>query len=799
MMVKNTKKDIEERALRKKAEERIRSGSETKNIITASSQLKLLHELQVQQVELRIQNEELMSTKGQLETALNRYYEFYDLAPIGYFTFNHKGIILEANLTGAKLLGAVRPQLLGKRFDSFVSGATLQAYIGMLHRVFSEQNSAFCQVELVTSDNATVYVHIQCSAPLDNVKCLAVITDLTDLKSAEEAQHTSDERFRIISTSTPDHIIMQDMDLRYTFVLNPQLGLTEEDMIGKTDFDILNSNDAINLTNIKRKVFRTMMPQHLTLPVTDKNGVVNYFEGSYVPVRNSQGIINGLIGYFRDITSQVKVQNELSQTKNYLEKLIDYANAPIFVWNQKQEIILYNRAFEHLTGYNANEVLGRNLDFFFPEKTLEISKERIKHTLNGDFWDSIEIPILCKNGEIKIILWNFANIYESDNKTLVSTIAQGNDITSRKMAENALEESRRKLDLALKNGNIGIWEFDIISEVLFFDDRMKRMTGFTGDSFDGTLKGFLNRIVEEDVTHVKDAFRKSAGDAESFEAIFRIKCKDSALNHFMAKGMVYRDLEKNPKILGVCFDITMMKQDTEQSLFRLNEELTRSNRELEHFAYIASHDLQEPLRMISSFTQLLEKKYGNKLDPDGREYIKFAVDGSRRMYDLINDLLSFSRVTTKGKEFSRIEVNKILSEVEKNLKGLIEKRNVLIKVANMPSIYADKSQIVQLFQNLISNAIKFNTSKPEIRIQYSQLDGYYLFKIKDNGIGIDPQYFDRIFQIFQRLHPADKFEGTGIGLAICRRIVERHNGKIWVESSPGKGTTFLFTIKRDLK
>jgi PAS domain S-box-containing protein len=798
-LVKNTKKNIEERAIRKKAEERIKSESGPKNTITVSSQLKLLHELQIQQIEMKIQNEELMSTKEQLETALNRYYEFYDFAPIGYFTFNHKGIILEANLTGANLLQVERSRLVGKRFDSFVSDTTLQTYIAMLKKVFSHKTSASCQAELKASDGDKLFVHIQCSAPLENVKCLAVITDLTDLKSAEEARHSSDERFRIISTSTPDHIVMQDMDLRYTFVLNPQLGLTDEDMIGKTDFDILNSKDARHLTEIKRKVMRTLSPEHVKLPLTDKNGDVNYFEGSYVPVRNSQGIVNGLIGYFRNITGQVRVQNELSQTKNYLEKLINYANAPIIVWNQDQEIIRFNRAFEHLTGFSADEVLGRNIDFLFPEKTVEISKEKIKHTLKGDFWESIEIPILCKDGETKIILWNSANIYESDNKTLVSTIAQGNDITSRKMAENALEDSTRKLNLALENGNIGIWEFDIRKEFLSFDERMKRMTGFDKDTFDGSLKTFLNQIVEEDVNHVLETFRRSAGSSNSFEAIFRIKRDISTINHLMAKGMVYRDPEKTPRILGVCFDITKMKQDTDQALIRLTEELARSNRELEQFAYIASHDLQEPLRMISSFTQLLEKKYGEKLDQDGREYIKFAVDGSQRMYNLINDLLAFSRVTTKGNEFSGIEVNKVLSEVKKNLKDLIEKRSVSMTAGNMPTIYADRSQIVQLFQNLISNAIKFSIDKPEIQIHSSLQDDHHLFKIKDNGIGIDPQYFDRIFQIFQRLHPSDMFEGTGIGLAICRRIVERHLGKIWVESSPGKGATFLFTIKRDLK
>jgi PAS domain S-box-containing protein len=795
MKKKGSKEEINN-TLRKRAEARIAETPAEGEFKSGGSQLRLLHELQVQQVELKIQNEELLNVKAQLESALNKYNDFYEFAPVSYFTFDSQGVILEVNLTGTKLIQISRTNLIGRKFDTFINGTALQPYLSMLKKVFGDHVRSACQTELITSKGNLVQIHIQSSAPIEGLKCLAVITDLTEVKTAEEAYHKSDEKFRIISTSTPDHIFMQDTGLRYTLVINPQLGLTEKDMIGKTDFDILNENDATNLTEIKKRVLQTSKPEYMTVPVKDKEGITNYFEGSYVPLKNSQGIVNGLIGYFRNITEQMKVQNELEQTKGYLEQLINYANAPIVVWNPEQEIIVFNKAFEHLTGFTSDEVIGKKPDFLFPEKTLKKSKEKINHTLTGDFWDSIEIPILCKNGETKIILWNSANIYENNN--LVSTIAQGNDITSRKMAENALEESRRRLNLALENGNIGIWEFDIRNKVLLFDERMEQMTGLSGKSFNGSLNAFLDRIVDEDVNRVFEAFSRSAGNSDSFEAIFRIKREISEINHLMAKGMVYRDPEKTPRILGVCFDITKMKQDTDQSLIRLTEELARSNRELEQFAYVASHDLQEPLRMISSFTQLLEKKYRDKLDQDGKDYIKFTVDGSRRMYNLINDLLAFSRVTTKGRDFSRIEISKVLTDVVRNLKSLIEKRAVSIKADKMPSIYGDRSQIVQLFQNLISNAIKFSNGTPKILIRYSALDDYHLFKIKDNGIGIDPQYFDRIFQIFQRLHTSEQFEGTGIGLAICRRIVERHQGKMWVKSSPGKGSAFQFTIRRNL-
>ena len=509
-------------------------------------------------------------------------------------------------------------------------------------------------------------------------------------------------------------------------------------------------------------------------------------------------IIGQDIYKLKDIGELLNIKNELPRTKNYLEQLINYANAPIIVWNPSSKIILFNKAFEHLTGYKAEDVMGKKLDFLFPHPTLTNSKEKISQTLQGDFWESIEIPILCKNGETKIILWNSANIYDNDNRELISTIAQGNDITSRKKAEIALEESQRKLDLALENGSIGIWEFDVKSSRLILDERMKKMSAAGNRSFDGTLKSFLKNIHYEDVQHVSEAFRRTIEDDKPFEAIFRIEPKNDETRYLILKGMLYQNEGEPSRILGVSFDITGMKKGSEEALFRLNEELTRSNWELEQFAYIASHDLQEPLRMISSFTQMLAQRYGDKLDEAGREYLRFAVDGSKRMFELINGLLAYSRIRTRGKEFKEVDMKNVLEEVFSNLSLMIEKKKALIKTVDMPVINADESQMVQLFQNLISNSIKFSKGIPKITISSEDYDDHYLFSVRDKGIGIDPQYFERIFQIFQRLYTMDEYEGTGIGLSICKSIVERHGGTIWVESEPGKGSEFLFTIKKGL-
>ena len=247
-------------------------------------------------------------------------------------------------------------------------------------------------------------------------------------------------------------------------------------------------------------------------------------------------------------------------------------------------------------------------------------------------------------------------------------------------------------------------------------------------------------------------------------------------------------------------DADEARKETEKANSNLEKtmlNLERSNKELEQFAYVASHDLQEPLRMVSSFTQLLEKRYAHQLDADAREFIAFAVDGATRMQKLINDLLDFSRITTRGKEFTKLDATTILGYALSNLHEKIKENGAIVTNDELPFIKGDESQLIRLFQNLIGNAIKFRSEEsPRIHISFQTIPDYWQISVKDNGIGINPEYNERIFQIFQRLGNIKKYPGTGIGLAVCKRIVERHGGIIWVESEEGKGSIFHFTIKK---
>jgi len=259
---------------------------------------------------------------------------------------------------------------------------------------------------------------------------------------------------------------------------------------------------------------------------------------------------------------------------------------------------------------------------------------------------------------------------------------------------------------------------------------------------------------------------------------------------------VFDDAGRFTGYRGVGKDITERKQ-AEIELREAHEELKRSNSELEQCAYVAAHDLQEPLRMVSSYTQLLLRRYGERFEGDAKEFMGYIVDGAARMKQLIEDLLAYSRVGTRGKDFHEVEVEGALRRAVTNLRAAIEESGASVTWDALPTVIADDLQLTQLFQNLIGNALKFRSaSVPRVSVSATEKEKEWEFKVRDNGIGIEPQYFERIFMVFQRLHNKAEYPGTGIGLAICKKVVERHGGRIWVEAQPGEGSAFHFTLPK---
>ncbi len=294
---------------------------------------------------------------------------------------------------------------------------------------------------------------------------------------------------------------------------------------------------------------------------------------------------------------------------------------------------------------------------------------------------------------------------------------------------------------------------------------------------------------DRDATLAEAARLKVGMDTISFEN--RYRCKDGSYKWLLWQA--HADFQTN-LIYAIARDITERKR-AEDLLKATATELMRSNDELSQFAYVASHDLQEPLRMVASFLQLLEKRYERVLDEDGKKFIHFAVDGAKRMQALIQDLLSLSRVQTRARPLAPLDCAKVFRDVCENLQLVIAESNATITCDSLPEIVADNVQIAQLFQNLMDNALKFRGVEPvRIHISAVRRAGEWEFSVSDNGMGIEPQFFDRIFGIFQRLQTREELPGTGIGLAVCKKIVERHGGRIWIESEPGRGSTFFFTI-----
>ncbi|HEX2976209.1 MAG TPA: PAS domain S-box protein [Bacteroidales bacterium] len=507
-------------------------------------------------------------------------------------------------------------------------------------------------------------------------------------------------------------------------------------------------------------------------------------------------------------------ETALRKSEGRYQQIVELAGEGIIITDENFLITEWNKAAEMLYGWTAREVLGKNSHEILRSG---IGESELLHLLE-DPSGIIEYETIThkKDGTPLDVVVRLSVIRNEDGN-VTGYISINHDITERKRAEqelrkneerfrimgeklkyakDELEWSQKRLNIALENANIGLWEWKFAENELLWDEKTERMFGFTPGTFGKSLDAFEELVQDEDLQRVRTAYRNCIENGTPFEVVYRIKSAENS-KYISAKAFISKDEDERPhSMVGVCFDITAFREDTDKAIIKLNQELTRSNRDLENFAYVASHDLQEPLRMVTSFTQLLQMRYDDKLDMEGREYINYAVDGSKRMYELLNALLSYSRVGTRGKEFTWTDMNIVLSKVKANLIIKLQEMQAIVEWDELPGIMADENQMVQLMQNLVENGIKFSKNKPEITISSRDEETCHVFSVKDKGIGIEPQYYERIFRIFQRLHGKNEYGGMGIGLSICQRIVERHGGKIWVESVPEKGSTFFFSIPK---
>lgn len=501
-----------------------------------------------------------------------------------------------------------------------------------------------------------------------------------------------------------------------------------------------------------------------------------------------------IYGSFQDIDKGKKVEAALLHSEAKARRIFESDMIGFIFWSEKGQILEANDYFLNMTGYTREDLEKGLVNWaaMTPPEYAHMDISSLKQIEATGICKPFEKEYIRKDGSRFPIILGAATLGENSEGVGVCYVM---DITERKKAEIETERLNERLQLATKSAQLGLWDWDVKNNKLIWDEAMYKLYNLAENEFTTVYDGWASRMHEEDRQRVDNDIQLALEGKKDYNPEFRIVWTDTSVHYIKASGIIERDPNGNAvRMTGFNWDITERKK-AEIELANKIEELESSNQELEQFAYIASHDLQEPLRMVGSYMQLIERRYKGKLDSDADEFIHFAIDGAARMKKLIGDLLNYSRIN-KEVSIKPISLTALMNEVIQNLSTTIKEKNAIINFKDLPIINADKTQMVQLFQNLISNSIKFTKEGviPLINIKAEKQNNYWLFSINDNGIGIEEQYSDKIFIIFKQLHTKAKYGGTGIGLAIAKKIIEKQGGNIWFESEIGKGTTFYFTL-----
>ncbi|MGF7118154.1 PAS domain S-box protein [Methanobacterium oryzae] len=497
----------------------------------------------------------------------------------------------------------------------------------------------------------------------------------------------------------------------------------------------------------------------------------------------------------KEIEERKQVEYKLKEQLNFLQHLMDTIPAPIFHKNTDYIYIGCNRAFEEAIGLSGEKIIGKTQYEIAPKELADKYYEMDSELFENPGTQVYETIVQYSDGTMHDVVFNKAT-YTDIAGNVIGLIGVITDITERKKVETALKVSEKRYR-TLYNDNPSMYftvdkEFRVLSVNRFGAKEL----GYNVHELIGQHLSIIYHEEDEEFAEQKlNQTLENPGQVFRWE--LRKVRKDGSILWIKETAIALKEPDENIVIYTVCEDITDRK-NTEKKLKELVDELKRSNNELQQFAYITSHDLQEPLRTIASFTQLLERRYKGQLDSDADEFIGFIVDAAIRMKEMIKGLLDYSRVGTKKTEFKEIDMNIKLNKALSNLKASIDENKAEITYDYLPTILADSGQMIRVFQNLIGNAIKFRKLKepPKIHVacQINIENNEYIFSVSDNGIGMEKGYTDKIFEVFKRLHTMDKYQGAGIGLSVVKRIIEQHGGRIWVESKLGKGSTFYFTI-----
>jgi PAS domain S-box-containing protein len=632
--------------------------------------------------------------------------------------------------------------------------------------------------------------------------------DISERKRAGQALHESEERFRLLVEGVRDYAIyMLDPDgliVSWNSGAEVIKGYKADEVLGR-HFSIFYPEELVGDHSPKHEIEIAEADGRFETEGWRKRKDGSLFWASVVitTLRAEDGSLRGFVKVTRDISERKRIDEELRQSEERFRATFDAAAAGMAIVAPDGRFALVNRSLCEIVGYTNEELLATTFQKITHPEDLDTDLGLLQHLTAGDIPDyRLEKRYLHKSGHEVWIMLSASVVRDSFGAPL-HFVALIEDITPRKRAEDALRRQSELMMAVLDQMSDGVVVANEAGRFLLFNPAAEKILG----------AGALNASPSE----WSDRYHLFLADAVTPFPAERIPLARAILGESIdgvemfvrepgrPEGGAWISVNARPLVdserihrggVAVFRDITERKKG-EQELARRADELARSNAELEHFAYVASHDLQEPLRTVSGFTQLLARRYRGALDEKADQFIDFAVDGCNRMRQLIEDLLEYSRVNTRGRPFLTTDCEAILDRALANLKVTIEETGTAITHDRLPTISGDATQIGQLFQNLIANAIKFRSRhSPEVQISAAKSATEWTFSVTDNGIGIEPRYAEKVFVLFQRLHTRDVYPGTGIGLALCKKIVERHRGRIWFEPNPTGGTRFCFTIPR---
>lgn len=733
-------------------------------------------------------------------------------SPTGMVLVDSAGTIQLVNDKTEKIFGYTSSELLGEKIELLIPKHSRAHHSNLSKNYFKkpstrEMGDKSADLLGLKKDGTEFPTEIALNPVQaeDGKHVLASIIDLSESKHREKQIEEYSKLEHAMVEDAPIGIALTDSSgnwLRVNSALCDMLGYTTDELFKVDFYQITHPDDISKDKETIEKLSRR------EIDVTNYNKRYQHKDGHYFwinihcsAVYNDQGQADYYIGQILNIEKQVSAERTLKTLESQFKAYLDNSPGFISLKDTEHRYILANDTLADRFGVSREELIGKKIRDFIDDMAASEIEELEKAVIATG-------KVITREGVQKqsnrTALSTIFPVRDEDN-TVISIGTISIDITQikeheeqQKIHARQLAESEERFHYAVTASNAGIFDWDIPARQLWVSDRLVEMLGLPETENNRYADTYLTQVFhprdEEIADRAKSELLNSACEINT-----EYRMKHQSGDYFWVEESSLSVADNNgevTRIVGTLTDISDRK-DAEQALKKYTKDLQRSNSELEQFAYVASHDLQEPLRMVASFTDLLAKRYADKLDEKGLEYIAYSVDGAKRMQKLINDLLSYSRVGREQKPFEEVDLNQVLQDARDNLLVLINDKSADISSPVLPTVFGDYQELLQLIQNLLSNALKYarTDTPPVISIEYKQQpDRTMVFSIADNGIGIEPEFSERIFVIFKRLHGKNEYDGTGIGLAICKKIVERHGGKIWVEQNQPEGSVFKFTL-----